>query len=208
MTKTARGLMALGMLLMVSVVGSRAADDKDEMAENPLFKFWANFKPGATSTYSQATRYHETDKAAFPGGIEKKTINYSLVRADGDRAVVRTVVVEEDFLSTIESAPTRIIYPAKVKKANLEAIFQDWAVKESGEETVKVGEKKIKCKVRSGTHKSEGTAVEFKLCYSDAVPGGIVKRTRVTKDGDKVVAETTTTLVSFGEAKDAKGRKE
>jgi hypothetical protein len=208
MTRTARGLVALVMLLGLGAVASGAADDKGEMAENPLFKFWSGFKPGATSTYTQVTKYHEAEKAAFPGGVEKKTINYQLVNANGDRAVVRTVVVEEDFLSTIESAPTRITYPAKVKKANLDAFFQEWGVKEGEEETVKVGGKEIKCKVRSGTHKSEGAVVEFKICYSDAVPGGIVKRTRVTKDGDKVVAETTTTLVSFGEAKGAGEGKE
>ena len=208
MTKTARGLTALGMLLCLSVVASRAGDDKGEMVENPLFKFWSNFKPGATSTYTQETKYHEAEKATFPGGVDKKTINYRLVSADGDRAVVRTVVVEEDFLSTVESAPTRVTYPAKVKKANLEGFFQEWSVKESGEETIKVGDKEIKCKVRSGTGKSEGATVEFKICYSDAVPGGIVRRVRVTKDGDKVVAETTTTLVSFGESKVGKGERE
>jgi hypothetical protein len=208
MIKTLRVLMALGMLLCWSLAAGRAGDDSGPTAENPLYKFWAHFKPGATSTYTQVTNYHDAEKEAFPGGADTKTISYRLVSADGDRAVVRTVVVEEDFLSSVESAPTRITYPARVKKANLEAIFEEWGVGEAGEETIKVAGKEIKCKVRSGTKKSEGSTVEFKLCYSDAVPGGVVKRVRVTRDGDKVVAETTTTLVSFGESGGGRGERE
>jgi hypothetical protein len=113
-------------------------------------------------------------------------------------------VVEEDFLSTVESAPTRITYPAKVKKANLRAFLQEWNAKEGKDETIKVGGKDITCKVRAGAHKVEGGSVEAKLCFSDAVPGGVVAHTRTTRDGDAVVAETTTTLKSFAE----KGAKE
>src|SRR5262249_39978403 len=144
------------------------------------------------------------EKATVPGGVEQKTITYRLQSANKDRAVVVTTVVEEDFLSTVESAPTRITYPAKVKKANLQEFLQEWNAKEGEDETIKVGGKDIKCKVRAGSQKVEGGTIEFKICYSDTVPGGIVKHTRITRDGDKVVAETTTTLVSFGEAKGPK----
>jgi hypothetical protein len=116
---------------------------------------------------------------------------------DKDKAVVLTTVVDEDFLSTVESAPTKMTFPAKVKKANLQAFLDEWNSKEEKEETIKVGGKDIKCKVRAGSHKAEGGMVTAKLCYSDAVPGGIVLHTRATKEGDMVVADTTTTLVSF-----------
>jgi len=201
MTKTVRGLLVLVVLLALSVAASRAADETDGMTENPKFKFWANAKPGATSTYTQTTKLHGAEKATVPGGVEHKTITYRLQSANKDRAVVLTIVVEEDFLSTVESAPTRITYPAKVKKANLEAFLQEWNAKEGEEETIKVGGKDVKCMVRAGSHKVEGGTVEFKICYSETVPGGVVKHTRITRDGDKVVAETTTTLVSFAEAK-------
>ena len=108
-------------------------------------------------------------------------------------------MVEEDFLSTVESAPTRITYPAKVKKAHLQAFLQEWNAKEGKDETIKVDGKEIKCKVRAGSQKSEDETVEAKLCFSSTVPGGIVTHTRTTKDGDKLVAETTITLVSFAE---------
>ena len=194
-----RVLMVCVAMLAVGVAVSRAADDAD-LSDNPRFTFWAKFKPGATSTYTQTTKFSGPEKESVPGGVEEKTITYRLASADRDKAVVTTVVVERDFLSTVESAPTRITYPAKVKSANLKAIMQEWSAKEGGEETIKVGSKEIKCKVRSGTQKLEGgSSVEFKLYYSDTVPGGVVKHTRTTKEGDKVVAETTTTLESFAE---------
>jgi len=56
--------------------------------------------------------------------------------------------------------------------------------------------------VRAGFQKIEGGTIE--LYYSDAVPGGVVKHTRTTREGDKVIAATTTTLVSFAAGKEDK----
>ncbi len=208
MTERLRGWLGLAVLLTVSVTASPAADD-DEMVDNPRYKFWANFKPGATSTYTQTTKLHGPEKATVPGGVESKTITYRLVSVNKDRVVVLTTVVEEDFLQTVESAPTRITFPAKVKKANLQAFMQEWNAKEGPDETVKVDGKEITCKVKAGSHKSEDSTVEARLCFCGDVPGGIVKHTRTTKDGEKTVAETTTTLVSFAEkGKDKKEPKE
>jgi hypothetical protein len=203
MSKTMRGVFVLMLLLSVSVTSSPAADD-DEMVDNPRYKFWANFKPGATSTYTQTTKLHGPEKATVPGGVEEKKITYRLLSVSKDRVVVLTTVVEEDFLSTVESAPTRITFPAKVKKANLQAVLQEWNSKEGSDETIKVGDKEITCKVKAGSHKSEDGTVEAKLCFSDAVPGGVVKHTRTTRDGEKAVAETTTSLVSFAESRSDK----
>jgi hypothetical protein len=200
MTKSMCGLLAVA-LLSLTVASGFAQDDKDSMVENPKYKFWANSKPGATSTYNETTKLFGAEKSSVPGGVDQKTITYRLVSVDKDKAVVLATVVEEDFLGTVESAPTKHTYPAKVKKANLDAFFQEWNVKEGEDETIKVGDKEIKCKVRAGSQKIEGGTVEFKICYSDTVPGGFVKRTRTTKEGDKKVAETTILLTSWGEAK-------
>jgi hypothetical protein len=199
MLQKLRGLFMLGVLLSGGFAVSRAADDGGEMVDNPKFKFWANFKPGATSTYTEATKYQGPEKASVPGGVERKTITYRLLSVTRDKVVVLTTVVEEDFLSTVESAPTRITFPAKVKKANLQAFLQEWNAKEAKDETIKVGGKDIQCKVRAGSQKVEGGMIEVKFCYSDAVPGGVVLHTRTTREGDTVVADTTTTLQSFSE---------
>jgi hypothetical protein len=203
------GLLVLGVLLTAGFTAGLPAGDADGLVDNPRFKFWASFKPGATSTYNEITKFHGPDKASVPGGVEHKTITYRLLSVSKDKAVVLTTVVEDDFLSTVESAPTRITYPAKVKKANLQAILHEWNSKEGTDETIKVGAKEIKCKVRGGSHKVEGGTVDAKLCFSDAVPGGVVKHTRTTREGDTIVAETTTTLESFAEtATDKTGSRE
>jgi hypothetical protein len=200
MTNLMRGLLLLAGFLSLGVAASYAGGDTDGMTENPKYRFWAQFKPGATSTYTQTTKLHGADKSSVPGGVERKTITYRLLSVTKDKAVVLTTVVEEDFLSTIETAPTRITFPAQVKKANLQAFLQEWNAAKGADETIQVGGKDIACKVRSGSHKVEGGTVQAKLCISDAVPGGIVSHTRTTRDGDTVIAETTTTLLSFAES--------
>jgi hypothetical protein len=206
MTNLLRGLLVLVGGLSLGVATGGVPVSQGDMAENPKYKFWAPFKPGATSTYTQTTKYHGAEKASVPGGVEHKTITYRLLNSNQDKAVVLTTVVEEDFLATVESAPTKLTFPAQVKAANLKAVLQEWDAKPGEDETVKVGGKDLKCKVRAGSQKVEGGTVEFKFYYSDAVPGGVVKHTRVTREGNMVVAETTTTLVLFAEGKAGKGK--
>jgi len=194
--RTKFGVLALALAVTLSVPAV-AEDEKEDMADNPMFKFWAKFPPGATSTYREVTKHHGPEKEGFPGGVEEKTVTYRLLNKTKDKAVVVTTVVEEDFLGTVETSPTKHTYPAKVKKANLEAVLKEFGAKHGDPEKVKVGKDEIECKVLAGSHKKGDATVEYKLCYSDTVPGGIVKRMRTTKEGDKVIAETTITLRSY-----------
>jgi hypothetical protein len=193
-------LFVLGLLLSAGAATSSRAGEGDDLVDNPRYKFWANFKPGATSTYTQMTKYSGPEKASLPGGVEAKTITYRLVSVNKDKVVILTTVVEDDFLSTVESAATKITYPAKVKKVNLQAFMQEWNAKDGKGETIKVEGKDIKCKVKAGSNKVEGGMVEAKICYSDTVPGGVVLHTRTTKEKDMVVAETTTKLRKYSQA--------
>ena len=117
--------------------------------------------------------------------------------------MVETTVIEKEFLSTTESAPVKITYPAEVNKAYLEAVLIA-AGAERGEETLKVRvgkeEKEIKCNTIAGTRKQKGEDVKQKFWLSPTVPGGIVKRTRATMRDGKLVAETTTSLRSYSVA--------
>ena len=193
---------ALGLLLAVAAAAS--AQD-DEMVANPKYKFWASHKPGTTAVYHEVTKFTGSEKESVPEGKEEKTIHYKLLSVSKDKVVVQTTVVEEECLGTVEHAPTRLTFPAKVKKANLDAVFEEFGVKdEPKEETVKVGNDEIKCKVLSGTKKKDDATITYKLYYSDSVPGGIVKRTRVTKSGDKFGADTTVMLKSFAGPKKKK----
>src|SRR5262249_37666404 len=162
----------------------RAADD--EMVENPKYKMWAKFKPGATAVHTEKNVLKGEDKADFPGGVDEKTIYYTLLSSSKDRVIVRCVVIENEHLGTVEAAPTKITYPAKIKKSNLEAVLEEFGAKIKDEkETVKAAGKDLECKVVEGKVKKGEDAFEYKFCFSDDVPGGLVKRTRTAKRGDK-----------------------
>ena len=100
----------------------------------------------------------------------------------------------------IEAAPTRYIYPVKLKKSQLERVYQEANAK-AGEETQMVGGKELKCKTVAGTVKGQdGEQFEYKLWLSDDVPGTIVKQVRTDRQKGEVVAVTTTTLQSYKKA--------
>jgi hypothetical protein len=198
MRYTTRWVMAGVLGLTVSLAAGIAAEE--ETTGNPYYEYWADFKKGSTVVHTEKTTFGDDATDELPGGVDEKTVKYKLVSVSPRRVSVETVVVEKEFLSTTESAPSKIIYPAKVNKANLEAVLLAAGAK-YGEETlkVKVGEKEreIKCKTIEGTRKKKGQVVHQKFWLSKTVPGGIVKRTRTTMQGGKLVAETTTLLKSY-----------
>jgi len=194
MSRHVRVLSAVGIL---SVLLTSTASAEDEKVANPYYKFWAGAKPGATATHLEQTKLSGPEGKLVPDGVDEKRIVYKLVEVKDDRVVVEMVVTEEDFLGYIEAAPTRYIYPAKVKKSHLERILLADGGK-TGEETLKVEGKDIKCKTLSGTVKEPGgEQVDFQLWLSDEVPGSIVKQVRTTRQKGDVIAETTTTLQSY-----------
>jgi hypothetical protein len=167
-----------------------------EQVANPHYTFWSKSKPGATVTFKETTKLSGAAAASAPDGTDVKTVTYKLTEVTDDKAVVETRVTTEENFGFVESAPTRQIYPAKMSKAVLEDLIAETGAK--GEPaTVKVGDKEVKGKVLSGTIKKAGEEVEFKIWLSDDVPGGIVKRHRITKVNGEVVADTTVELVSF-----------
>jgi hypothetical protein len=100
----------------------------------------------------------------------------------------------------VQSAPTRHIYPAKVKKAHLERFLLSTGAK-FGEDMVKFKGKPMKCKTVTGSVKApRGEVTEYKLWLSDEVPGSIVKQVRTTRSKGELIAETTTTLQAFKKA--------
>jgi hypothetical protein len=170
------------------------------MVANPYYKFWAGSKPGSTAVHLERTKLSGPEGKLAPGGVDEKRIAYKLVAVNKDRAVVEMVVTERDFLGYVQAAPTRYIYPARLKKSDLERILLADGGK-AGEETVKVGGKDIKCRTLAGTVKgADGEQTEFKLWLSDDVPGSIVKQIRTARQKGALVAETTTTLQSYEKA--------
>jgi hypothetical protein len=185
---------------MLCLLVATTAHGQDDKVANPYHKFWSSAKPGSTAVHLEQTKLAGPEGKLVPDGIDEKQITYKLVETNNDRAVVEMVVTEQDFLGFVQAAPTRYIYPAKIKKSHLERILLEAGGK-TGEDTVKVDGKDIKCKTLAGSIKGQdGEQIEFKLWLSDDVPGTIVKQVRTTKVKDQLLAETTTTLQSFKKA--------
>ena len=193
-----RFLSALAALTCLALATARAAD-ADDLVANPRYKGWADFKPGATVTHKELTRFPagSPEGKYFPRGVDERDVRYKLVSLTPDRAVVETVVLDYELLSQVEAAPTRIIYPAKVKRAHVEGAREQLKVKEGKEDVEALG-KTYKCEWYETTRTTaDGEVVTRKRWIAAEVPGGIVKEVTVTKKGDQVIAETTTTVLKM-----------
>jgi hypothetical protein len=191
MLRTIRALVATGLLFVSLPLMATAGGNKDELVDNPKYAGWAGFKPGATATLLETTTY-SGDSNPIP---DSKVVTYTLLSVSADKVVVKAVVVEHELLGTVESAPTKHTYPAKLKKSYLAVAAPDLNAKK-GEETIKWEGKDIKCQTLSGSYKKDGEVVEFKAYTNASVPGGIVKQTRTTKQKDDKIS-TTLTLQSY-----------
>jgi hypothetical protein len=197
MSRQLRGLLLIGTFAFLMAATAWA---QEEMVDNPYYKFWAGSKLGSTAVHLEQTKLSGPEGKLSPDGVDEKRIAYKLVEADKDRVVVEMVVTEQDFLGYVQAAPTRHIYPAKLKKSHLERILLADGGR-GGEETVKAAGQDLKCRTVSGTVKESGDAqVDFKLWLSDDVPGTIVKQIRTARQKGQVIAETTITLQSFKKA--------
>jgi hypothetical protein len=191
-----RWLLPTGVLFLLAGLPAQPGE-KQEMVENPFYKFWASFKEGSTAVHLEKSKVPGADLALLPDATDEKRIAYKLIEVSPKRVVVEMVVTEKEFLGYVQSAPTRQIYPAKVKKAHLEQFLQSTGAK-TGEETLKFKDKEVKCKTVAGTIKgSEGEQIEYKLWIAEGVPGSIMKKTRTTRQKGEVIAETTLTLQSY-----------
>jgi hypothetical protein len=177
------------------------ADEKGEgMCVNPYYNYWAKSKKGATAVHLLKTKLGTPEGKLGADVSDEKRITYTLLEVNDKQVVLETVVTESDFFGEVQSAPTRLIYPKRVNKANLNRHLLDRGT-ENGEVSMTFQGKKMKCKTEAGTIKAAGgEEVEYKIWLSDEVPGRIVKKTRTTRQGGKVVAETTVTLESCKKA--------
>jgi hypothetical protein len=196
MTSHVRGLSAVGIVFFLMAARAGA---QEEMVANPFYKFWASSKPGATATLTEVTKLTGPEGKVVPDGVDEKQITYKLIEVTDKQAVVEQVVMEEDFLGYVQAAPTKYIYPAKIKKSRLERIVQD--KNKTDEDTLTVEGKEIKCKTLGGTVKGpSGEQIEYKIWLSADVPGTIVKQVRTARQKGDIIAVTTTTLKTFKKA--------
>src|SRR5262245_20053723 len=123
MTLRNRWFLLAGATLLCLLAPAWSADDKDEMVENPQYKFWSGFKPGATAVHVEKVTLSGPDRKHAPDGVDVKEITYKLLESTPEKVVVQVVVLDHEFLGLIEAAPTKSIYPAKVKKSHLKAVL-------------------------------------------------------------------------------------
>src|SRR5262249_6343920 len=116
MARHFRGLLLVGTF---SLLTASPAWAQEEMVANPYYKFWAGSKPGSTAVHLEQTKLTGPEGKLVPDGVDEKRIAYKIVSVNKDRVVVEMVVTEQDFLGYVQAAPTRYIYPAKLKKAHL-----------------------------------------------------------------------------------------
>jgi hypothetical protein len=191
-----RWLLAAAALLLCVTTRPAGAEEKDEMVANPYYTFWSGFKKGCTAVHLETSKIAGPNGRLVPDGTDEKRIAYKLVEVGGDRVVVEMVVTERDFLGFVESAPTRYIYPAKVKKSHLERVLAEAGAKK-GEETITFMGKELKCRTIAGVVKGpDGEESEYKLWLNDTIPGQVVKKTRTSRQKGEVVAETTVVVQS------------
>jgi hypothetical protein len=185
----ARRLLAVGPLVLALSLAAAQGAEQGEMVVNPFYKYWSNCKPGSTVTLLEKTKLTGPDKNFVPEGIDEKHIHCKLLSVTPEHAVVEFVVTEREFLSSIETAPTKKIYPAKVTKGHLLAGLHGVEPK-VGNDTLEVLGKKLQCTTYSGVEKKDGSEAEHMIWLSEEVPGGVVKHTRVSKQDGKLVADT------------------
>jgi hypothetical protein len=188
-----RFLPALAVLTCLALATAWGAD-ADDLVPNPRYKGWADFKPGATVTHKEKTRFPagSPQNKYYPEGVDERDVTYKLVSVSPDKVVVETVVLDYELLSRIEAAPTKITYPAKVKRAHVEGAREQFQVKEGKEDIEVLGKTYKSCEWYETTRMTgDGEVVTRKRWIAAEVPGGILKEVTVTKKGDQVIAETT-----------------
>jgi hypothetical protein len=198
MVSRIRVTLGLLTILLGSICTTLAADSKDETVDNPFYKGWASSKVGSTVTHRETVRFPKDSPESkdYPDGISTKDVTYTLLELTPEKAVVKTVVLDYEFFSTIEAAPTKITYPAKVKKTYLAELMSARGIKEGDEEIEALG-KTYKCHTYEATIKSDSGVITRKTWANPAIPGGIVKRTNITHLGDKLVSEGTISVLKF-----------
>jgi hypothetical protein len=144
-----------------------------EKIDNPLYKHWAQFKPGTTATVKT-----ESDMAGNKSEMENTS---TLVEVTADKAVVETKMSMVVGGSKMDMPASKMEVAAKIDKVDTTAAGTKPAIKESTED-VDVAGTKVSCKVVEMTNEANGMKTVSKSWTSDKVPGMMVKM-ESTMDG-------------------------
>ena len=181
-------MLALGVLTLSVPAFAK------ESVDNPEFASWNKYKVGATVTL----------RASSGAGAAKTSteMTHTLKSKAADKVVISSVTktivkIPGQGEKTIAAPAQDREIPAKLPKLT-PPTAPDAPKPEvkTGEETLTVAGKSLKCKWTETTSKSAAGVVTAKIWSSDEVPGSMVKMTSTTKGGD-VSVTTEMSVVSF-----------
>jgi hypothetical protein len=159
-----------------------------EMIDNPQYKQWAKFKPGAWVKH----------KSEMAMGDQKTSqeMTTKLVSVTPEKAVVETTMVMVMGDQKMEMPAQKMDVPAKVEKKP-EATATEKPQTKEGDETIDVGGKKYKCHWTETTMKMDAGTTVSKVWMCEDIPGNLARMESKSQMGEMGASNTTLTVTEY-----------
>ena len=169
------------------------------MVPNPPYKHWSAFKVGTTVTQKEQVKFAKNSEEAdnYPGGTHEKDYTYKLIEITPEKVVVQLTITDYGYGESTELAPSKITYPAKLKKEHVTTSKDEIETFKEGQEDVKVLGKTVRCHWVEIVNKDGDETMDRKHWTSDEIPGGTVKEVKKQSRGNAVFTESVQTVVSY-----------
>ena len=186
-------LAKIVLFVLVLAGGPAWAGKAEEKIDNPLYKHWAQFKPGSYATLKMTTE--------SMGTTSETLLTQTLKEVTAEKVVVEIKTAVTGGGQKIEQPPTLQDIPAKITKIDVaeqeakDKIEERKQELKEGEEEVDAGGKKLKAKWTQTEAKYGEIVIKTKVWTSEEVPGQTVKA--ITSTEGEFASKSTTELVDF-----------
>jgi hypothetical protein len=190
---------AVGLCVIAGASFVRADDKPAEgMVDNPIYKNWAAFHPGATVTLREKVKFpaQSEEGIRYPESTLVKDTTYKLLSVGPQKVVVEVTEAEHGRGSLQENAPFKITYFAHVKKG-LGSPKSLYSHHKQEDVEVQAHGKTYKATLVETTHEHGPASRSQRIWISEEIPGGIVKEEKVQKQGNEVVSESTLEILNY-----------
>ncbi len=196
---------AVGLCVIAGAAFARADDQPAEgMVDNPIYKHWAAFQPGATVSMREKIKFppQSEEGIRYPESSLVKDTTYKLLSVDAKKVVVEVTESEHGRGSLQENAPFKITYFSHVKKG-LGSPKSLYSHHKQEDVEVQAHGKTYKATLVETTHEQQpgpmGPAASRsqKIWISNDIPGGIVKEEKIQKQGNEVVSESKLEILNY-----------
>jgi hypothetical protein len=191
--------LALAVTFVIGAMDKAGRAAQDEMVPNPPYKHWSAFKVGTTVTQKERIKFAKgsEEHEFYVGGVQEKDITYTLLEVTPEKAIVQVIFTEYGAGSITELAPSKITFPATVKKSHAKTSKKDIEEFKEGDEEITLLGKPVRVHWIEITDKDGDEVFYNKKWESDDIPGGTVKETKSETKGGHLVAQTEYEIVSF-----------